>query len=271
VDEYFNKVLGVDVNFQQMIQFYALLLARITPAIFQTPFMGGELVQSEMKVGVSMILILFFYPLVVPNVQHPMPTEVSTYVMLLIKEFFVGFMMGYLASLPFHYVASAGNQMDAARGASQGQIQNPGISEEVTYLSNHNYWMMVLLFLAAGGHRLYIEGMARSFSVIPITAMPEFGVGFTPFIEGLVRLTADVFLLTIQLSAPVLIVCFVIDVVFGLFNRIAAQMNVGEMSQVLKLLVGLWVFFLSLPVLIRQMYRLLDEMLVYSIEMLGKM
>lgn len=60
MDEFFNKLLGVDVDFSEMIQFYALLLARIAPAIFQTPFLGGEVVQNEVKVGISMILIVFF-------------------------------------------------------------------------------------------------------------------------------------------------------------------------------------------------------------------
>ena len=218
-----------------------------------------------------MILVVFFYPLVIPALPQPLPAEVSTYVMLLVKEFFVGFVMGFLASLPFHYISAAGNQMDAARGASQGQIQNPGTSEEVTLMANHMYWLMIFLFLAADGHHIYIRGLARSFSIIPMTSMPAFELGFTPFISELIRLTANIFVLTVQLSAPVLIVCLVTDVVFGLFNRIAAQMQVGELSQTLKLLVGLWVFFLSLPVLVRQMYKLMDSMLVYSIDMLTKM
>jgi flagellar biosynthesis protein FliR len=271
LDQLFNKVLGFEVNFQQLIQFYALLLARITPAIFQTPFMGGELIQGELKVGISLILVLFFYPSVVPYVSQPLPAEVPAYVMLLVKEFFVGFVMGYLSALPFNYVSAAGNQMDASRGASQGQIQNPGLSAEVTLMASHTYWVTVFLFLAADGHHTYIRGLARSFSIIPLTSMPAFEPGFTPFVSELVRLTADIFILTVQLSAPVLIVCLVTDVVFGLFNRIASQMQVGEMSQTIKLLVGLWVFFLSLPVLIREMYKLLENMLVYSIGMLAKM
>ena len=42
MDQYFNKLFGVDINLQQVIQLFALLLARITPAIFQTPFLGGS-------------------------------------------------------------------------------------------------------------------------------------------------------------------------------------------------------------------------------------
>jgi type III secretory pathway component EscT len=271
LDDIFKEVLGVELNFQQLIQSAALLLARISPTIFQTPFFGGEITQNETKIGTSMILVVFFYPLVVPNTAQPLPTDLSIFILLLIKEFFVGFTMGFLASMPFYYVMAAGDQMDNARGASQGQIQNPGISAEVTLIANLKFWMMIFLFFGAGGHLIYIKGLAHSFTIIPITVMPDFGIGFTPFIEQIVRLTADLFVLCVQLSAPVIIVCFVTDVVFGLFNRIASQMNVGELSQTVKLLLGLWVFFLSLPVLVRQMYRLLDEMLVYSFEILTKM
>lgn len=152
----------------------------------------------------------------------------------------------------------------------QGQIQNPGLSEDVTITANYLYWMMVFLF-AADGHHIYIKGLARSFSIIPLTGMPQFEPGFSPFLDQLVRLTGDLFFITMQLAAPVLIVCFVIDVVWGLFNRIAAQMNVGELSQSVKLLAGLWVLFLCLPILVRQMYKLLDEMLGYSVGLLAKM
>ena len=271
MDDLFKEVLGIEINIQQIIQLGALILARLTPAIFQTPFMGGEVVQTETKMGISFILLIYFYPAVTANLPYPLPAETSTYVMLLVKEFFIGFVMGFLASLPFNYISSAGNQIDTARGASQGQIQNPGLSEDVTLMSNHLYWMMVFLFLAANGHHIYLQGVARSFSIIPLTAMPAFELGFTPFVQDIVRLTAEMFVLTVQLAAPVMIVCLITDVVFGLFNKIAAQMQVGEMSQVIKLLVGLWVFLLSLPVVVRQMYRLLDEMLGYSLDLLQKM
>ncbi len=261
MDELFNKILGVDVNLQETIQLYALLLARITPTLFQTPFLGGNLVQGTAKIGISMVLVFFFYPLVYSTVDPPLPPEFGLYILLLLKEFFIGFVLGFLASLPFYYVTAAGNNMDMARGASMGMMQNPGVSEQVTFLSNFMYWFMIFLFLASGGHRVYIRGLAQTFIIVPPTGWLEFGVGFTPFVERVVRLTADTFVVMLQLGAPVLIVMFVTDVVFGLFNRIASQMQVGEMSMILKLLLGLWIFFLSIPVLVRVMYQLLDGML----------
>lgn len=260
MDDLFKEFLGVDINFTHVIQGYALLLARITPAIFQTPFMGGNIIQGSTKIGISMVLVLFFYPVIIPNMP-PLPESYATFILLLVKEFFVGFILGFLSMLPFQYVTSAGSNMDMARGASMGMMQNPGVSEQVTFLANLMYWFLVFLLLSTGGHHLYIEGLVHSFSTIPPTVLPSFGVGMTPFVETIIRLTADCFIVMVQLGAPVLIVMLLIDVIFGLFNRIAQQMQVGEMSMTLKLLLGLWVFFLSIPVMVRVLFRLLAEML----------
>jgi flagellar biosynthetic protein FliR len=61
--------------------------------------------------------------------------------------------------------------------------------------------------------------------------------------------------IAIQLSAPVLIVLFLVDVAFGVLNKIAPQINVHYESQTVKSLVGLVIVILTIGFVMARLDR----------------
>ena len=91
-------------------------------------------------------------------------------------------------------------------------------------------------------------------------------------IEEMARQTANVFVIALQLSAPVLLALFLVDVAFAAIAKVASQINVHYESQTVKSLVGLAIFFLTaafvmqrlqgfFPQMIKQLYNI-SKMLV---------
>ena len=67
------------------------------------------------------------------------------------------------------------------------------------------------------------------------------------------KLTADVFVMTVRLSAPVLIAIFVSDLVLAIASRVAPQINVLFISYTLKMCIGIFMVWICLDVLGIQM------------------
>jgi flagellar biosynthetic protein FliR len=68
-----------------------------------------------------------------------------------------------------------------------------------------------------------------------------------PALEALVHLSAEVFRLGLQISAPVVAALFAANVILGVFARSVPQMNMLILGFPLKILVGFTLLGLSLP------------------------
>src|SRR5690349_2285304 len=102
----------------------------------------------------------------------------------------------------------------------------------------------LVLFFCLDGHLLYIQVIFYSFERLPVNAFPKMAGGLvvgndlSPIVSDMIHMSADVLLVSMQLAAPVLVCLFLTDVVFGIFNRVAPQMNVFFLSLPIKMLLG---------------------------------
>ena len=88
-----------------------------------------------------------------------------------------------------------------------------------------------------------IRGLADSFNVIPIGAMT-----FSPAAaNGLLFVFSAVIMAALKISAPVVGIIFITDVAMGIMGRTVPQMNIFNVGFALKLVVGLLVVIVVLP------------------------
>jgi flagellar biosynthesis protein FliR len=71
--------------------------------------------------------------------------------------------------------------------------------------------------------------------------------------EQMARYTGESLLIAVQLSAPVLLALFLVDVSFGAIGKVASGLNVHQESQPVKAMFGLAVFLLALSYLVSRM------------------
>jgi flagellar biosynthetic protein FliR len=83
--------------------------------------------------------------------------------------------------------------------------------------------------------------------VIPATGFPHLQAGWTPAAEFITKLTGGVIGVGVQLAAPAMVALLLTDLLFGLVNRVAPQINVFFLSLPVKMAVGLAVVLVSLP------------------------
>src|ERR1700722_10513604 len=77
-----------------------LFLGRMLPIIALAPFLGARVLPHPVKVTFAISLFIIFLPKLLAVTTTPITFNLMS-ILLLAKEFFIGFCIGYMISLPF--------------------------------------------------------------------------------------------------------------------------------------------------------------------------
>jgi flagellar biosynthetic protein FliR len=245
------------------ISLMVLIFGRVVFAVFFIPVFGGRQIPARIKMGTSWALVLVLYPALAGTLPSPLPLKVGLLLLLFVKEAFVGLLMGLTVSMIFYGVQAAGQFIDNQRGVSQAVIFNPALGQQASLTAQFLFQLTVVLFFTTGGHLLYVGALFRSFEILPLVTYPRFFPEWNdPSLRVLVQVSARVFFVSLQLAAPVIISMFLVEVVLGVANRVAPQMDVLFISYTVKALTALLVIFLAMDYLVPQIKILLNDTLI---------
>lgn len=245
------RSLGIKADVTREMLTVALILTRVVTVIVVAPFLGGKQAPPEVKMGTGIAFTIVLLPLVRRFQHGPIPIDPINFFLMVIKEAFVGFLMGFIAAELFYAVEMAGKIIDMARGATQVQLMVPQLGQRSSAFGDMNYQLLIVVFMFLGGHHVFIAGLFESFRVVPLDAYPPFSAGMWPLVEMFARLSADIFTIGVTLAAPVMIACFTTELTFGLLNRVAPQINAYFMAMPAKVYVGGVMFLLAFPMFLQ--------------------
>lgn len=229
-----------------------LILVRVSAFIVSSPIFKNNAVPVMMRVIFSVILAItissaFWYE------QPVIEMQLGTIVVLVLKEFLAGALIGFSCNIVFWGVRFAGGLVDFNLGFQASMVF---ASQEAPTLFGELYEMMIIMvFFAINGHHLMLEGLFLSFRSVPITT---FAVTESTF-QLLMNILKDVMIIALKISAPVLIAEFLTNLGLALLSKIAPQTNVFMMSFQIKIVVGLLVTFATLSLVTLFSKRLFDN------------
>lgn len=244
MEETVKFLMGLDLT--SGIIAIGLMMSRIMGMMWLAPFLGGKLVPSQVKIGIGFALAIIIYPVVMSEeslapifkptaVSYPLAFRIFA---LVIKEVLIGTILGFVIMTIWHITEMAGRFIDTARGSAMGTALVPQMQASSSQLASLYYQMLVVIFLAAGGHLIFIKFFCYSYVQIPISSFPRIDTGLWPFFELLIRITADLFKSALTLSGPVMIAIFITDACMGLFNKVAPQINIMFLMMPFKAMLG---------------------------------
>ncbi|NMO21600.1 flagellar biosynthetic protein FliR [Pyxidicoccus fallax] len=252
--------LAARANVSAVIFTVALLMCRIMPVLIFSPFLGGDVVPTELKMGVGLTLSIVLFPVIQDSVKT-IPLSALPYIALMAKEVFIGFSLAFVVNVVFEAARVAGNLVDTMAGSNNAQLYVPQIGQQVTLFSNLKIQLAVVLFLTLDGHHLVIQALGDSLVAVPLDGFPRFGGGAWPFFDLVIRVFADLLRVSLALAAPGMLATFLTDVALGAINRVAPQIQVFFISMSIKPLVSVLLIFLVMGALMQRMQDELAGML----------
>ena len=151
---------------------------------------------------------------------------------LVLKESFIGVVIGFVFGLPFWGIQSAGDIADFQRGLIGASLGDPSQTSEASITGTFLILIMIALFIIVGGMVVVIETLYRSYQIWPIMNFsPNFSADAgTLFLKAL----DDIMRLAFVVGGPVIIAMFLGDAVLAAITRFAPQLNVFVLSMGVK-------------------------------------
>jgi flagellar biosynthetic protein FliR len=140
-------------------------------------------------------------------------------------------------------VQAAAGLLDAVIGFSFAAIVDPITNLQNGILGQFYSMFTVMVLITTGGDHFIVEGMAASYRAVPLDAYPSLNTLTGLAMSGF----ATVFVMGLEIIAPVLIAIVIVDAAFALVTRAVPQMNVFIVGLPAKIVTGFAVLAASLP------------------------
>lgn len=240
------------------LQNFALILTRISTMLVIAPVFGNRSIPPHAKIGLAVFITLVFLPLESKELVA-IPNGLVGLMLAIAKEVVVGLIIGFTVILVMVGLQMAAQFVGVQIGFGIGQVLDPIGGVGSATLDQFYLVLATLAFLTANGHYLVIEGVGRTFELIPINQFDATHLQG----EGMLLLAAAMFVISVRIALPVMAAMLLTDLTLGFVARSFPQLNVLVVGLPLKILIGLGVMMVSLPataMLMNQSFgRLLDD------------
>lgn len=221
-----------------------LVFARILSIFAFTPLLS----RRNVPVMVRVILSIFITMIVIMVVQ-PEPvdsgTQAGIYLMMILREVFIGLVLGFITNMFFNTVQVAGEIMDMQSGLGMAKVFDPETNIQMSIMGSIISFMMYLYFFATNAHMSYIRLFVISFDTLPVG-----GSGFNPDLGYNIASYFSVLLAMVtKLAMPIIAAAFVLEFCMGMLMKSVPQIQIMVVNIQLKVAVGfLMLFLIAIPI-----------------------
>lgn len=223
---------------------FFLVVVRIGAIVMTMPVFRSQSIPILFKLGLAFAISMALFSILqlepVPVFNHIFPFAIGV-----IGELMIGISIGLSIRLVFAGIQIAGQLAGYQMGLAIANVMDPSTSQQLPILSQFNQLFAMLLLLVTNAHHVFLRALAVSYRLVP-----PFGFHFSnSLMQQIVDLGGKMFVIAVQVGAPVIAALLLISVAFGLIARTVPQMNVFIVAMPLKIGVGLLFLGFSLPYL----------------------
>jgi len=173
----------------------------------------------------------------------------------------LGLLIGFVGRMVFFMLEIAGSVISTEIGLTIPPGFNPLDDMQMSAAASMLYYLAAMLWLSLDMHHWMLIAFQKTYKYLPIGSA-HFSQAL---LSDMIARTGGIFIVALQMAAPLLAVSFIISIVFAVLGRAVPQMNVFAESFAVRPLVGLSVFGLTLDLMsqhiMNYMRRLPEDML----------
>lgn len=232
----------IDYSFPlEELEYFLLILVRISSFIFVVPFYGNNNVPRPFKAMLSIFIAYIIYGAISFH-EYPVYNTLLEYAILVMEEAITGILLGLAAQFCMMIVSFSGNIVDMEIGFSMAQIMDPSTRQNLTLTGMMYNYIFSLLFVITGMYKYLIEAVVDTFKLIPV-GKQEFVL--YDLYNAFLKFTADYILIGFRIALPVFCTVLLLNGVMGIMAKVSPQMNMFAVGMQLKVLTGLVILFVT--------------------------
>lgn len=230
-------MFNLDVLFSTAnIILFMAIFTRLSGLFATAPLFSTYPIPMQVKIWLAATIAFILFPIVQYNTAFVAPNSVPALTLILVKEFFIGFAMGYCANILFVGIELGVNMFAVQMGLSADQALNPTSGGQSPVITQAYTLLATMLFIALGAHQWLFSAIYNSFKSMPV----GYTLAFSPELFGhIITVTAQIFSIGLGIALPIFGVLFITDVLLGFTSKMMPQMNIFMVSLPLKIYLGL--------------------------------
>lgn len=223
---------------------FMLVFTRLSGLFSSAPFFSTLNMPVITKTWFSALIAFILYPMVHASKSYILPHNVAEFIILLAIEFFIGYLIGFVANLIIEAARMVGNILSIQMGLSISEALDPATGISSNVLSRIYIYFATLVFLGSGACNMLFAILYSSFESIPLGVFVVFD---SNVIQSMVQLFSYLFKIAFGIALPIFAVLIACDVLLGLMSKMMPQMNVYMVAIPVKIYIGLFLImaFLS--------------------------
>ena len=234
-------MVSLNISLPQL-QLFFLIFFRVGAILMSIPVFDSKSIPLFFKIALAFATSIILFPMLRVD-PVPMATSVLALAVGAAGEILLGLIIGFSVKLLFAGIQLAGQLAGYQMGMALANVMDPSSSQQVPLLAQFNNLFGLLIFISINAHYLFIRALIHSFEMVP-----PFNVNFSgSLMEHLIKMSGNMFVIGIQVGAPVIAALLITSVAFGLIARTVPQMNVLIVGMPLKIVIGLLFLGISLP------------------------
>jgi flagellar biosynthetic protein FliR len=231
---------------QQAILGVFLVFSRIGLCFLVLPGISSDRTPAQVRLFLAIAVSLAIAPIIVSTLKSAIPQNAGDLAPLLAMEALIGLLIGLLVRIFFVALEFAATAMASFLGYSSAFTHNIEGSDAATSLSAIVTIPAVVLFFLLDQHTKIVELLLNSYQSFPIGHPPYAQAS----LETLLSALATAFRLALQICAPLLVYSLVVNLVFGLLNKMVPQIPAYFISAPFLMFGGLIILYFLIGTII---------------------
>lgn len=222
-----------------------LAFARMGTFAMLLPGLGETFISPRFRLCAALLMAFVLAP-AAAQVAPPIPAKVGETFGIIFQEMLVGFAIGAAARFVMSALAIAGQIASLQTGLAMGAVFDPSFGGQSPQLQTFLGMLGLAAAMAANLHHSLIEAAWASYGKFPPGGHFPIGDWATYAVMGM----SNAFSVAMQMSAPLLVFGFIYYAALGVVSRMMPQIQIFFVAQPAGVLLGLFIFLMSLSVAI---------------------
>lgn len=199
-------------------------------------------VPVQMRVGLAALLAVLVAPTLPPLLSAP--SSFFDWIGLLFREVLSGLLLGFVTRMIFFAADFAGVLIANEMGLNLASVFDPANARPTQAPGMVMFLLTCVLMMSLDLHHWLLTGFQLTYTLLPIGGAVLRPALFTNVLEH----TSRVFLVGLQIAAPLIAASLLALLLLGFLGRLVPQMNIFAESFSVRIICGLLVFALTLQV-----------------------
>lgn len=251
------EILGS--SFRQFIAVMAYHAPRTMAFLVFFPAFSGSILSNLLKMSIGSALILYpsFTALIAYKAESGAAASMT--IITFASEVCLGALLGLTIALPYYAFRAMGALIDVYRGATfSAQVSGNDNGEQLPVETLFGLLFIAHVATSPGLHGITVHLLHSYLQLPPGTLALQ---GLEPWLTTLVRLFADHITFGFLLSAPVLIIVLLVELIIEIVSAFTPQMQIYSLEYGLRSLLGIGMLLLIMEFASAEIFVFMKEYL----------